>query len=68
MRPQGMIHANNYELPTDYYTLGVTRYLRGHRLKVQADATYKNVLEKVPVPTSNQVSNWQFRFQVEIGI
>lgn len=68
LRPQGMIRLNNYELPTDYYTLGVTRYLRGHRLKVQADATYKNVLDKVAAPTSNQISNWQFRFQVEIGI
>lgn len=68
MRPQGMIRENHYESPTDYYTLGATRYLRGHRLKVQTDVTYKDVLETVPKPTSNQISNWQFRFQIEIGI
>lgn len=68
LEPNGMIRERRYELPTEYYTLGATRYLRGHRLKIQADATYKNVMQKVAVPTSNQMSNWQFRFQVEIGI
>lgn len=41
------------------YTLGVSRYLRGHRLKVQSDLTRNQ-------QTSND--HWIARFQVELGV
>lgn len=45
-------------------TLGITRYLIGHSLKVQADASF-NHRTQVLDPT---YSRWQFRFQVELGL
>lgn len=62
LRPTGQVRTGGYEHDTDYYTLGVTKYLRGHRLKVQSDLTYKNVI------TNTDANNWQLRLQVEIGI
>lgn len=50
------------EAKTDYYALGVGKYLKGHRLKLQTDVTYKNVVD---APAKN---NWSIRFQVEMGI
>lgn len=50
------------ESKTDYYGLGVGKYIKGHRLKVQTDVTYKNVID---APAKN---NWSIRFQVEMGI
>jgi hypothetical protein len=41
------------------YTLGATRYLRGHRLKVQSDLTLNQ---------ENSTESWIARFQVELGI
>lgn len=46
----------------DEYTLGVSRYVYGHNVKIQSDLTYKNALE------SNSKDGLMFRFQVEIGI
>ncbi len=45
-------------------TLAVTRYLIGHSLKIQADASY-NHKRDVLDPTYNR---WQLRFQVELGL
>ena len=45
-------------------TIGVTKYLIGHSLKVQADASYNHKINPVD-PTYNR---WQFRFQVELGL
>lgn len=45
-------------------TLGVNRYIKGHRLKLQADATYNDVI----ISNQDQKKNFQFRFQVELGI
>ena len=49
----------------NYYTAGVTKYIRGHRLKVQLDATY---LDKAAFGDISAVDTWSFRFQVELGI
>ena len=48
------------------YTIGVTKFIKGHRLKVQSDISYQDR----PQISSNQIifDNWQIRFQVEIGI
>ena len=44
-------------------TLGVTKYLIDHRLKVQADLSY-NYKDEF---TASDYSRWQLRFQVELG-
>ncbi len=49
----------------NYYTAGVTQYIRGHRLKVQLDATY---LDRAAFGDISAVDTWSFRFQVELGI
>lgn len=45
-------------------TLAVTRYLIGHSLKLQADASYNHKSEVL----NPAYSRWQFRFQVELGL
>ncbi len=45
-------------------TLGVTRYIIGHSLKVQADVSY-NVRSKSVTPDYNR---WEIRFQLELGL
>jgi hypothetical protein len=48
------------------YTMGVTKYIRGHRLKLQSDLTYE---ENTWLIGSNaNHNNWQLRFQIEAGI
>jgi phosphate-selective porin OprO and OprP len=47
---------------TTQYTLGMTRFLNGHRVKVQADLTW-NEERRVTV-----TQNWIGRLQVELGI
>lgn len=45
-------------------SLGITRYLIGHNLKIQADASY-NHLRKALNPDYNR---WEFRLQLELGL
>lgn len=46
--------------PLDQYTLGVSKFLSGHTVKVQSDATY--------ITQANMDNSWLFRLQFEIGI
>lgn len=48
------------------YTLGTTKYVKGHRVKLQGDITLeeRNWLEN----NRPDSKNWQIRFQVEAGI
>ncbi len=48
-----------------HYTIGATRYIKGHRLKIQADLTYE-IREQMFLNQNS--SNWQARFQIELGI
>lgn len=51
---------------TQQYTIGASKYIRGHRLKLQTDLTYEqNHWLQGPEPDHN---NWQLRFQIEAGI
>lgn len=45
-------------------TVGITRYIIGHSLKVQADASYNHRSGAV-VPDYNR---WEIRFQLELGL
>lgn len=51
----------------EHYTLGVTKYLKGHRVKIQSDLTYENRIFDVAAARPSG-HNWQLRFQVELGI
>ncbi|MGA9638595.1 porin [Flavobacterium sp.] len=48
----------------DEFTVGVSKYLYGHKMKLQTELTYDNI-EKFG---SNVTNNWYARFQVEIGL
>ena len=55
-----------HETRTRQYTVGASKYIRGHRLKLQTDLTYEqNTSLEGPVP---DINNWQLRFQIEAGI
>ena len=45
-------------------TIGLTRYIIGHSLKVQLDVSY-NYMKNAPVAPSDR---WSIRFQVELGL
>lgn len=45
-------------------TVGVTKYLIGHSLKIQADASYNN--RKMQI--YNGYNKWEFRLQIELGL
>ncbi len=64
VRPDRRIQE--FEEMTEQYTVGVTKYIRGHRLKLQSDLTYETNSWLIgPTPDRN---NWQLRFQIEVGI
>ena len=43
------------------YTFGISKYIVGHKLKVQSDAAYID-------DKSNALGNYRIRFQIELGI
>lgn len=47
------------------YTLALTKYLQGHRVKLQGDATYERLENSLKVTSQD---NWIFRIQMELGI
>ncbi len=50
----------------DEYAFGVSKYIKGHKLKIQADIAFEDRHNNY----FNQIinDNWQVRFQVELGI
>ncbi len=46
--------------PLDQYTLGISKFLSGHTVKIQSDITY--------ITQANIENSWLFRLQFEIGI
>ncbi len=48
------------------YTFGVNKYLKGHRVKLQFDATYELLLS--PFDNGFDTNNYYARFQIELGI
>lgn len=57
-------HIKNLTPQTNQFTLGVTKYIWEHSLKLQAEITKSDL--KYFDHTDKE--NWYFRFQVEIGI
>jgi hypothetical protein len=64
-----MLHPNNDILSTepkvDIYTLGVTKYLKDHSVKIQANISYRKYNQTV---TSSIKSDFQGGILVEVGI
>lgn len=60
IEPRGVI--KQYEVSRRFYTIGASRYIKGHRLKIQTDLTLNDFIN------TNQKGFYQARFQVEIGI
>lgn len=48
----------------EHYTLGVNKYFKGHRVKIQNNIT----LERIHVGPSTLDQSWIYTFQVEVGI
>lgn len=74
----GYLFKNNWELAGRYthidltdrdirdeYTIGVSRYVVGHKLKIQSDVTYSDVSEYGIQKVNNRLG---FRLQVEIQL
>ena len=49
----------------EYYTIGVNRYLSGHKVKLQANCSYKN--QEYLNNTIPASAKWILQFQVELG-
>jgi hypothetical protein len=56
-----------YEPTVQHFTAGLTKYIRGHRLKLQSDFTYELLHSHAEVPLPDR-NNFILRFQVELGI
>ena len=56
------IHASTPD--ADEYALGLSKYILGHKLKVQTECSYENKT----FFSGNTTGSWYVRFQVEIGI
>lgn len=55
-----------YQPELNDYTLGYTYYARFHRVKIQADFTFRNANSTIPSVKSQDY--WLYRFQIEMGI
>lgn len=44
------------------YTLGVSKYITGHKLKVQSDVAY------FEMPANSTAKDWRYRFQIELQL
>ncbi len=49
----------------DNYVIGISKYIRGHTLKVQSDFIYSI---REDMPTGMKDNYYEFRFQIELGI
>ncbi len=56
----------DFEPEVEHYTLGMTKYIKGHRLKLQGDLTYE--IRNWMIDTQPDINRWQLRFQIEAGI
>jgi hypothetical protein len=64
-----MLHPHNdiseVEPEVDIYTLGATKYLKEHSVKIQANISYRKNTANLP---TNSKSDFQLGFLVEVGI
>lgn len=65
-RIEPMKEVRNVETARDNYSLCVSKYLRGHRFKIQSDLTYEAIYNGLS--GAQQGRNLAWRFQIEMGI
>lgn len=53
------------EKSREQFALGLNKYLRGHRVKLQSDLTLEQWKNRV---TNENGNFWNYRFQIEVGI
>jgi phosphate-selective porin OprO and OprP len=58
--------SSSLGLVVQQYTFGINRYLKGHRVKLQFDATYEMLSSLKDNSFTN--NNYYARFQIELGI
>ena len=56
----------SYEDIRDNYALCFSKYLKGHRLKLQTDVTYETFTDAASKALKGR--NIQWRFQIEMGL
>lgn len=64
IKPHDDIRA--FESQTEVVELGLTKYFRAHRLKLQLNANYQT--KDGMYQTDNEGNNWGATFQIELGI
>lgn len=57
----------NFENDKTQYTVGVTKYLNHHKIKIMGDVTYEDEKERTSTVSAN-MNNWIARLQLEFGI
>jgi phosphate-selective porin OprO and OprP len=57
----------NFENEKTQYTVGVTKYLNQHKIKIMGDVTYEDEKERTTTANAN-LQNWMARVQLEFGI
>jgi phosphate-selective porin OprO/OprP len=50
----------------EQYTLGLNKYIKGHRIKLQSDVTYEQ--DRLDEVNATVKDFWIYRFQIEVGI
>jgi hypothetical protein len=50
----------------EQYTLGLNKYIKGHRIKLQSDVTYEQ--DRMDEVSAAIKDFWIYRFQIEVGI
>lgn len=64
IRPSDIAKSGS-NLGADAYTVGVTKYLNKHRVKIQGNISHESFYQ---YPDGNKLSNWVGIFQIELGI
>jgi phosphate-selective porin OprO and OprP len=64
VRPK--VELYTFEPEVEQFTLGTTKYIKGHRLKLQTDLIYE--MRNWLGDAQPDVNRWQLRFQIEAGI
>jgi phosphate-selective porin OprO and OprP len=59
------VEIESSEKQREQFAVGLNKYLKGHRVKVQSDVTLESWNNKV---TGQEGKFWNYRFQVEVGI
>jgi phosphate-selective porin OprO and OprP len=50
----------------EQYTIGLNKYIKGHRIKLQSDVTYEQ--DRLDEINATVKDFWIYRFQIEVGI